>query len=104
MIDALAQWWDGAKLALQLALDLSRDGPHAHVGLLIMVALLALTRGRWPVAAWGAVLLAELVNEALDLSWAGPEATPALALHDLIVTLTPPSLLLVAILALRKRA
>lgn len=102
MISALAQWWDGAKMAIQTALYMGRDAPHGHAGLVVMVALLFLCRGRWPVLCWGLALLAEIVNELLDLSWAGPESSLAASGHDLVVTAIPPTILLIAILNVRR--
>ena len=104
MITLLAQWWDGTKLAIQTALYMGRDAPHGHAGLVVMVAALLLSRGRWPVAAWAVTLAAELVNEALDLSWAGPESSIAASGHDLMVTMIPPTILLLAILRVRRSA
>jgi hypothetical protein len=49
-------------------------------------------------------LAAELANEALDLSWAGPESSLAASGHDLFVTMVPPTMVLGAILWLRRRA
>ena len=104
MIAQYAQWWDAAKLGLQLALHLGRDGPHAHVGIFIMVIILIMSRGRWPRFAWAIALLAELVNEAIDLSWAGPESSLASSGHDLIVTMIPPTILFIALKLLSTRS
>ncbi len=103
MIAHFAQWWDGTKLFIQMGLRIGRDGPHAHVGILIMVAALLVTRGRWPRLAWAAALIAELVNEGLDLSWAGPESSFSASSHDLVVTMIPPTILLIGISALQRR-
>ena len=104
MIGQFAQFWDGAKLDLQTALSIGRDGPHAHIGILIFVVLLALTRGRWLVGCWLVTLAAEVANEALDLSWAGPESSLAASGHDLFVTMAPPTLVVGAIMWVRRRA
>lgn len=102
MIPALAQWWDGTKMAIQTALYMGRDAPHGHAGLVVMMAMLLAVRGRWPIACWSLAVLAELVNEALDLSWAGPESSLAASWHDLVVTTIPPTILLMAILWIRR--
>lgn len=98
MIQTVAAWWDGTKMAIQTALYMGRDAPHGHAGLVIMVAALLLFRGRWPRLCWGIAVLAELVNESLDLSWSGPESSLAASGHDLIVTIIPPTILLIALL------
>ena len=54
-------------------------------------------------SCWGLAVLAELVNEALDLSWAGPESSLAASWHDLVVTTIPPTILLLAILWIRRK-
>lgn len=102
MITLVAQWWDGTKMAIQTALYMGRDAPHGHAGLVVMVTLLLLSRGRWPKLAWALALLAELINEALDLSWAGPESSLAASWHDVVVTVIPPTILLLAILRVRR--
>lgn len=101
MIGMLAIWWDGAKLSIQSTLAVGRDGPHAHVGILIMLVVMLIGARLFPKirpsimarAAWACAFAAELLNELLDLSWGGPESTWVASSHDVVVTMLPPTLL-----------
>lgn len=96
MIARFTNWWEEMKLAFGATLGVTQDGAHVCVGTGGMFALLFILRGR-PVLAWTLVLLAELVNEAIDLLGSRREGTFVASLHDVILTMIGPTLLLLVL-------
>ncbi len=92
----IVERWGPSKRAAERFLDLSADGIHAMVGVLMLLALAVLTGRRLDDARlWLAVLGIELVNEAIDMSApGGAEAYWVYSLHDLIVTMAVPTAIL----------
>ena len=92
--------WHEIKEPVVRFLDQSRDALHIHFGLMIFISLFLLLRGhpRAALLAWAGVVLAQLVNEALDLhdwffwtrGWNWRDA-----LRDTVLTLIWPTVLLV---------
>jgi len=84
------------KEAIELATGLSQDALHIYAAFIIQIAAAALSRrGLAHPLPWLCVLLAELVNEALDVR-ALPEGTEAdlwASAHDIWNTMLLPTLL-----------
>ena len=90
--------WSVNKWRLGQLLGVSDDALHVCAGLgLLLVAGWLLRRPPWHWAPWLVVLLAEVANEAYDLTrpaGATTEANWAAAAHDLWLTLAWPTVIL----------
>ena len=85
------------KEAIELTTGLSQDALHIYAAFIIQIAVAALSRrGLAHAFPWLCVLLAELVNEGLDIR-SLPEGTEAdlwASAHDIWNTMLLPTLLL----------
>ena len=88
--------WEQVKSAISLWTELERDALHIYAAILVQILAAALLRrslaSPWP---WLLVLVAALLNEALDITRDGIFETweRAAALHDLWNTMLVPTLL-----------
>jgi hypothetical protein len=87
-----------AKLAVLAAINLSKDALHIHVGLLVYLTAIAMTRR--PVGSllpWSAVLITALMGETFDMrddvatlgQWRWVDSA-----HDVVNTVLWPTILL----------
>lgn len=95
----VARSWGQTKMWLSQITGLSPDALHVHVSVLAMLAAAVLWRRRVDhVLPWVTVLIAEVANEALDLSNpAGGENTIHASVHDLLNTMFLPTVILICL-------
>ena len=87
--------WTWMKVWLGVSLGLSDDTLHMMTGLVILtLAALVLRRAPWSGWPWAAVLVAETVNEAYDLTHGGDEGNWRDSWHDFWITLLWPTIVL----------
>ncbi len=87
--------WAWMKGWLEVTLGMSDDTLHVMTGLLILtLAALILRRAPWSWWPWAAVLLAETLNEADDLTHGTDEGNWRDSWHDFWMTLLWPTIVL----------
>ncbi|WP_375380944.1 hypothetical protein [uncultured Sphingomonas sp.] len=87
--------WAWTKAWLGLTLGASDDTLHMTTGLLILtLAALVLRRPPWSLLPWMAVLIAETLNEAYDLTHGTDEGNWRDSWHDFWLTLLWPTVVL----------
>lgn len=88
--------WEQVKSAISLWTELERDALHIYAAILVQIAAASLLRRSLAsVLPWLVVLIAALLNEALDISRDGifEAYERGAALHDLWNTMLVPTLL-----------
>lgn len=98
--------WQQTKAWLGAVTELPDSTLHALTGMLLLLAGAALLRRvPWDWRPWGLVLALELVNETYDmLNPASGEDRLGASLHDLWMTMFSPTLLLLFVPMLIRRA
>lgn len=92
----IAAQWSLLKVAIGHALDVSPDALHVVIGTALFVGVRRALPQRLGWAPWLALLAIECGNELLDLLRppGGPENGLLASLHDLVLTMLLPSLLI----------
>ena len=103
MSGRVSHWWDGVKQALSAMIEFGSDASHVQFGMAIMIAILLVTRGRRPVLAWSALAIIELTNETIDMLGTSSEAGVVASLHDIVLTLLAPTVLVIVLRSTRGR-
>ncbi|KPH66574.1 hypothetical protein ACLIMP_18800 [Novosphingobium aerophilum] len=105
MIAGIAMAWSAAKVWLERGTGIAPDALHAFAGVLLFAAIHLLVRPASLRMAWLGVFIAECLNEALDMARpAGAESDWRSSLHDLLITMFLPTILLVLWPALTRAA
>ncbi|AJP71685.1 hypothetical protein [Sphingomonas hengshuiensis] len=99
-------FWQHCKAWLATATALPDSTLHALAGMLVLLAAaVVLRRVPWDWRAWGVLLALELANETYDmLNPASGEDRLGASLHDLWLTMLCPTLLVLLVPMLIRRA
>lgn len=95
MLESLADQWIAFKDVIENFLGLSSDAVHANAGTALFLFLaLFVRRGRLLIVPWTILLVLELGNEWLDLSYSNWETSLESSVRDFFNTMTIPTVLM----------